>query len=275
LAIPFPKDEGLAVRRIRLDEPQPIRIEVGRNPNGTVTLRLLGKSLPPGERGWEALVRTVGAVHRAGPDLRCRIDIAAVVPHGEVVSLLDRLLEVGVAVDGRDLLPRFAPPTKLFSPAEDVPDGALPETVEELEALLVRRPADLERVRELLGNQEHSVAGLRELAGKMRVSTELRLALARALLKRGDPDDLLRSLTLFGIVAMDPQKRYSRPWWQAELGKLEVLLAMGTSPRDSSIPRRLRRNVDAFEHLGLLDGSPVADEIRAVRAKVGEQAGGR
>ncbi|MEN8148359.1 MAG: hypothetical protein ABFS86_00965 [Planctomycetota bacterium] len=142
------------------------------------------------------------------------------------------------------------------------------EAKSKLEDLLIPDEGAKKRVLELLKQQKHSPASLKELMSKIRPIPTLMENLARTYKFVGDPDDLLRALTLILVLERaDPGNKYTEIGWRRKLLRCEVYLQYGRDFRDQSALKNVIKLINDWESLGVLDKCPVKEELFKVRAE--------
>jgi biopolymer transport protein ExbD len=130
-----------------------------------------------------------------------------------------------------------------------------------LEPILVNKPENRERVRALLETQEHTRSELEELVTKIEPSWPLLVAAARLSAAGGGQQDDLRALTLLHLASCDPEDRYGERWWNTQV---LVLRLYDQFYRDFKVEQarvNLVNLVKNWRDLGVLERSPVKDEI--------------
>ena len=142
------------------------------------------------------------------------------------------------------------------------------EAKAKLEALLIPDPGARGRVLELLEQQQHSLASINELMGKIRAIPSLMENLASTYRFVGSAQDLFRALTLLKVLERaDPKNKYTEIGWRRKLLMCEIYLQYGRDFRDQNALKNVIKLVTDWQDLGVLENCPFKAEFFKLRAE--------
>ena len=112
---------------------------------------------------------------------------------------------------------------------------------------------------------------LDKLENMIRTSPELMEALAARYLGMGGTTDLLRALTLLRLISRESVvTRYSEPWWNRQLLTIRCWDQLFEDFEIHQAAENIQARLRQWEILGVLDRSPVKEELAAIGKKHAE-----
>jgi len=133
------------------------------------------------------------------------------------------------------------------------------------EGLLIRSRDDRDRVLELLDQQEHSQAELKELGSAIRFVPSTMVGLALAYQELGSRTELLRALTLLRLLsALDRSQKYTDPWWEWQATTFEIWLELFTAHGIEQARANIMAKYRNYDGLGVLERSRVKERMKRV-----------